>query len=54
VPQVYKFTITVRRVAVNGPFDAPVTTTLKQGAVDRVGTINDCQSNQAGLSCKEG
>ena len=53
-PQVYKFTITVRRVAINGPFDSPVTTTLEQGPIDRVGTINDCQSNSAGLSCKEG
>lgn len=54
VPQVYKFTITIRRVAINGPFDSPVTATLEQGAIDRVGTINDCQSNSAGLSCKEG
>jgi len=54
VPQVYKFTITVRRVAINGPFDSPMSATLEQGAIDRVGTINDCQSNSAGLSCKEG
>ena len=54
VPQVYKFTIALRRVAITGPFTAPVGTTLSQGAVDRAGTINDCQSNQAGLSCKEG
>lgn len=54
VAQVYKFTIQVRRVAINGPFDEPVHTTLRQGAIDRVGTINACQSNQAGMSCKEG
>ena len=53
-PQVYKFTITLRRIAISGPFDAPVVTTLTQGAIQRVGVINDCQSNQAGLSCKEG
>jgi len=53
-PQVYKFTVTLRRIAVVGPFNAPVATTLSQGAVDRTGTINDCQSNAAGLSCKEG
>ena len=53
-PQVYKFTITLRRIAITGPFDAPVVTTLTQGAIQRVGVINDCQSNQAGLSCKEG
>jgi len=54
VQQVYKFTITLRRVAVVAPFDSPVSTSLKQGAIDRVGTILDCQSNQAGLTCKEG
>jgi len=52
--QVYKFVVTVRRIAINGPFDEPVTTTLEQGAIDRVGTINDCQSNTSGISCKEG
>lgn len=53
-PQVYKFTVTLRRVAIAGPFNAPVSGVLSQGAVDRTGTISDCQSNAAGLSCKEG
>lgn len=53
-PQVYKFTVTLRRVDIAGPFNAPVSAILSQGAVDRTGTINDCQSNAAGLSCKEG
>jgi hypothetical protein len=55
LPQVYKFIITIRRIDVAGPFDAPVTTDLKQGGtIDRVGTIMDCQSNQAGLTCRQG
>jgi len=53
-PQVYKFTLTLRRIAIDGPFNSPVSATLSQGAIDRTGTINDCQSNSAGLSCKEG
>jgi hypothetical protein len=53
-PQVYKFTITLKRIAIDGPFDAPVTAVLTQGSIDRTGTISDCQSNVGGLSCKEG
>ena len=33
---------------------APVDVTLTYGAVDRIGDISDCQSNTAGLACKEG
>lgn len=53
-PQVYKFTITLRRIDIAGPFNSPVVTTLEQSSIDRVGVINDCQLNQSGLSCKEG
>lgn len=53
-PQVYKFTITLKRIAIDGPFNAPVAAVLTQGVIDRTGTIGDCQSNGAGLSCKEG
>ncbi|HEY8518064.1 MAG TPA: hypothetical protein VIS07_21350 [Candidatus Binatia bacterium] len=53
-PQVYKFTMVLRRLAVSGPFAAPVDVTLTYGAVDRIGDISDCQSNTAGLACKEG
>ena len=52
--QVYKFTFTLKKLPIVAPFDAPVTATMSQGAVDRIGTIDDCRSNAAGLSCKEG
>ena len=53
-PQVYKYTITLRRIAIAAPFNAPVSAVLTQGTIDRAGTISDCQANAAGLSCKEG
>jgi hypothetical protein len=53
-PQVYKFIVTLRRLPIVGPFDAPVSARVTQGAVDRTGAINDCQANASGLSCKEG
>ena len=53
-PQVYRFTISLKRVAIDGPFNAPLSAVLSQGAIDRTGTIGDCQSNGSGLSCKEG
>jgi len=53
-PVVYKFVATLRRLAIDSPFDEPVSVTFTEGAVDRIGTINDCLSDSSGLNCREG
>jgi hypothetical protein len=55
-PSVYRFSIKLKRLTgLSGPFLAPVTITLTQtaNAVDRVGSIVDCQAVGSGLVCRE-
>jgi hypothetical protein len=53
-PTVYKFSITVKRVGLNGPFSGPVTATVSQDFdIDRVDTVVDCRLSTTKLTCKE-
>lgn len=53
-PNLYKFTIRLKRRALTGPFQEPITVTLTHGdSVDRQGAIVDCSSNQLGILCRE-
>jgi len=53
VPTTYRFTLTVKRVALIGPFDGPVTATISQDYdIDRTGTIGNCRVGSTKLTCK--
>ena len=53
-PTVYRFTITVKRVGLNGAFSGPVTVTVSQDFdIDRVDTVVDCRLESTKLTCKE-
>lgn len=52
-PQVFKFTFTVKRVGLTGPFTGPVEITLRNGAIDRFGVVVDCRVDNKGLACRE-
>ncbi len=53
-PGVFRFTLTLKRRGLAGPFDAPVEVTLTNGGVfDRVGPISDCRVTENSLVCRE-
>lgn len=53
-PTVYRFTGTVKRVGLTGPFSGPVTVTISQDLdIDRVDTVVDCRLDSTKLKCKE-
>ena len=53
-PNVYRFTITVKRVGLTGAFSGPVTVTVSQDFdIDRVDTVVDCRLESTKLTCKE-
>jgi hypothetical protein len=54
-PNVYRVSISVKKLALTGPFAGPVTATISTDSdIDRVGTIASCKSNASAtkLSCK--
>jgi hypothetical protein len=52
-PTVVKFVLTLKRIALAGPFDAPVEMTVTNGAFDRFGVITDCRVSDKALVCRE-
>lgn len=52
-PTVVKFVLTLKRVGLAGPFDAPVDMTISNGAFDRFGPIGDCRLSDKTLVCRE-
>lgn len=54
-PRVYKYAVKVKRAALpeNRAFIPPITVTLRNASIDRVGPIMDCRPNNTGLFCRE-
>jgi hypothetical protein len=52
-PQVFRYVFTLKRVALSGPFNWPVTVTMTNGAIDRAGDIVDCRVTNTALVCRE-
>jgi hypothetical protein len=53
-PDVLRFRITFRRLPLGGPFEAPVTVTIRHnGGVVRIDAVDDCRSTGVGLNCRE-
>ena len=53
-PSVFRFKIRFNRIAIDGPFTAPVKLTLTHNAgVVRMDTISDCKASNSGLNCRE-
>ena len=54
-PRVYKYALKVKRAALpeNRAFIPPITVTLRNASIDRVGPIMDCRPNNTGLFCRE-
>ena len=52
-PHVFRWRVTLDRVAMIGPFSGPVTVIITQGrTVDRVGTAQSCRVVTSGLICR--
>jgi hypothetical protein len=52
-PNTYRYTLTVKRLALNAPFGGPATATISQDYdIDRVGTIASCKAAPTKLTCK--
>lgn len=52
-PSTHRFAIAVKKLALGGPFDGPVTVTLSQDHfIDRVGSLAVCKSTPTKLTCK--
>lgn len=55
--QTYRFSASVRGLAIDAPFAAPISVDLREGSdtgAIRVGVIHDCRANATGLRCREG
>lgn len=52
-PTVVKFVLTLKRIGLAGPFDAPVEVTITNGVFDRFGEITDCRVSDKTLVCRE-
>jgi predicted nucleotidyltransferase len=53
-PDVIRFKITFRRLSIDGPFEAPVTVTIRHSAgVVRSDAVDDCRATGVGLDCRE-
>lgn len=52
-PTTYRFTLSVKGLALSGPFAGPVSATISQDfGIDRVGTIATCRPTATRLVCK--
>jgi hypothetical protein len=52
-PNVFRFNVTLKGLAIDGPFQPPVSATLKHDTgATRCGTDTECRQSRAGLTCR--
>ena len=49
--QRYRFSVALRRLAIDGPFEAPIGLRLRSGDVTRAGALEECDPNGSRLRC---